>query len=85
MLISSTKANKIKTVSTFIVDRHYSGELTIEDALRDPLYDISIKAVKLKKRVQMYQVRVDLDVCIQLLNCIERHYRISIVHIFECG
>lgn len=32
-----------------------SGELSIEDSLREPLYDISIKAVKLKKRVQMYQ------------------------------
>ena len=34
-----------------------SGELRIQESLKDPMYDISIKAVKLKKRVQMYQVR----------------------------
>ena len=39
-------------------DFDLSGELSIEDSLREPLYDISIKAVKLKKRVQMYQVSI---------------------------
>ena len=34
-----------------------SGELRIQESLKDPMYDISIKAVKLKKRVQMYQGR----------------------------
>ena len=39
-----------------------SGELNIQASLRDPLYDISIKAVKLKKRVQMYQVRGNINI-----------------------
>ena len=34
----------------------YSGELRIDESLKEPMYDLSIKAVKLKKRVQMYQV-----------------------------
>ena len=34
-----------------------SGELRIEESLKEPMYDLSIKAVKLKKRVQMYQVK----------------------------
>ena len=33
-----------------------SGELRIDESLKEPMYDLSIKAVKLKKRVQMYQV-----------------------------
>ena len=37
-------------------NKHKSGELSIEDSLKEPTYDISIKAVKLKKLVQMYQV-----------------------------
>ena len=37
-------------------NEHKSGELSIEDSLKEPTYDISIKAVKLKKLVQMYQV-----------------------------
>ena len=32
-----------------------SGPLNIEDDLEDPLYGIKIKAVKLKKLVQMFQ------------------------------
>lgn len=32
-----------------------SGELRIDESLKEPMYDLSIKAVKLKKRVQMYQ------------------------------
>ena len=32
-----------------------SGSLNVEDDLQDPTYDIKIKAVKLKKLVQMYQ------------------------------
>ena len=39
-----------------ICDQHYSGDLSIEESLKEPTYDISIKAVKLKKLVQMYQV-----------------------------
>ena len=39
-----------------ICDQHYSGDLSIEASLKEPTYDISIKAVKLKKLVQMYQV-----------------------------
>lgn len=32
-----------------------SGPLSIEDAIEDPLYGISTRSVKVKKRVQMYQ------------------------------
>ena len=32
-----------------------TGALAIEDSLDDPLYGIKIRAVKMKKRIQMYQ------------------------------
>ena len=34
---------------------HVSGYLDIFDPLQDPPYGVSIAAVKLKRRVQMYQ------------------------------
>ena len=55
-----------------------SGELRIQESLKDPMYDISIKAVKLKKRVQMYQVRY---LYLRLVQCIHLSQKNNCVYI----